>query len=122
MAESCDERYGWYPPHFEDECRRILNNYISDSFARKKKKNAIEKFPYHNLPYLLDLKPEKNRKNKSKIQEQTMEEAEDDEDSEEEDLQLDDNNLEESGDDEDSSGDDGGTDDGDEEYKPSGKK
>ncbi|XP_057370022.1 general transcription factor 3C polypeptide 5-like [Daphnia carinata] len=102
VAESCDERYGWYPPHFEDECRRILNNYISDSFAH--------------------LKPEKNRKKKSKIQEQTLDEGEDDEYSEEEDLQLDDNNLEESGDDEDSSGDDGGTDDGDEEYKPSGKK
>ncbi|EFX88540.1 hypothetical protein DAPPUDRAFT_310750 [Daphnia pulex] len=96
VSKTCDERYGWYPSHVEDETRRILNNYISDSFAQ--------------------LSPGKKRNKKSKVQEDAVG-GEEDEDSEEEDLQLDDNNLEDSGDEEDSSGEDD-----DEEYKPSGKK
>ena len=35
-ADVCDERYGWYPQTVEDECRRILNTYINDSFSSKK--------------------------------------------------------------------------------------
>lgn len=100
--EICTERYGWFPPQVEDDCRKILNNHIAKRFEGKPKRlNFIRN---HCPDFFLELKPKKTTK-KKKASDESVQDEVDEEDESDEDLQLEnfeENNLDESADEDDS--------------------